>query len=67
MLAADFIVERLCAWGVRRIFGYPGRGINGAIAAIQREQSIQFITYGTILASPAGAKDQTGDHSMSYN
>jgi pyruvate dehydrogenase (quinone) len=25
----DFLVERLHAWGVRTIFGYPGDGING--------------------------------------
>ena len=32
----DFLIERLCEWGVRRIFGYPGDGINGIIAAIHR-------------------------------
>jgi len=32
----DFIVERLIAWGVRRIYGYPGDGINGLISAIDR-------------------------------
>jgi hypothetical protein len=25
----DFLVERLHDWGVRRICGYPGDGING--------------------------------------
>ena len=25
----DFVVSRLQAWGVRRMFGYPGDGING--------------------------------------
>jgi pyruvate dehydrogenase (quinone) len=30
----DFLVERLHAWGVRRIFGYPGDGINGAARSI---------------------------------
>src|SRR5436190_6989201 len=33
---SDFLVTRLCAWGVRRIFGYPGDGINGIVAAIAR-------------------------------
>ncbi len=33
---SDFIVERLHAWGVRRIFGYPGDGINGMIGALAR-------------------------------
>ncbi|HEY1231118.1 MAG TPA: thiamine pyrophosphate-binding protein, partial [Ramlibacter sp.] len=32
----DFIVERLYDWGVRRIFGYPGDGINGVLGALQR-------------------------------
>jgi pyruvate dehydrogenase (quinone) len=29
-------MARLIAWGVRRIFGYPGDGINGLISAIDR-------------------------------
>ena len=32
----DFIVERLHRWGVRRIFGYPGDGINGIMGALGR-------------------------------
>jgi pyruvate dehydrogenase (quinone) len=28
MKVADFVIERLHAWGVRRIYGYPGDGIN---------------------------------------
>src|SRR6201995_4447102 len=40
----DFIVERLAAWGVRRIFGYPGDGINGVFGALQRAKGkIEFI------------------------
>ena len=34
----EFLIERLHAWGVRRIFGYPGDGINGIIAAIDAHQ-----------------------------
>jgi pyruvate dehydrogenase (quinone) len=33
---SDHILERLHAWGVRRIFGYPGDGINGVIGALRR-------------------------------
>ena len=33
---SDFIVRRLGDWGVRRLYGYPGDGINGVIGAIQR-------------------------------
>ena len=35
----DFIIERLHAWGVRRIYGYPGDGINGVFGALNRAQS----------------------------
>jgi pyruvate dehydrogenase (quinone) len=34
--ASDFLVKRITQWGIRRIFGYPGDGINGIIGAIQR-------------------------------
>src|SRR5690349_9626713 len=43
MKTADFLVERLRAWDVRRIYGYSGDGINGVIGALQREGSIDFI------------------------
>jgi pyruvate dehydrogenase (quinone) len=35
---SEFLIERLHAWGVRRIFGYPGDGINGLITAIDMHQ-----------------------------
>lgn len=44
---SDFFVERLQAWGVTRIYGYPGDGINGVLGAIQRANKagagIEFI------------------------
>ncbi|KUY71340.1 thiamine pyrophosphate-requiring protein [Burkholderia sp. RF4-BP95] len=41
---ADFIVERLYDWGVRRVYGYPGDGINGFFGALGRAQGkIEFI------------------------
>ncbi|HHV7518634.1 TPA: thiamine pyrophosphate-requiring protein [Burkholderia orbicola] len=41
---ADFIVERLYDWGVRRIYGYPGDGINGFFGALNRaDGKIEFI------------------------
>jgi len=43
MKTADFFVDRLKAWGVRRIFGYSGDGINGVIGALQRDGGIEFI------------------------
>ncbi|MGP3984883.1 thiamine pyrophosphate-requiring protein [Streptomyces sp. KR80] len=33
---ADFVLERLRAWGVHRVFGYPGDGINGLLGAFDR-------------------------------
>jgi pyruvate dehydrogenase (quinone) len=35
-LVADVIVERLTAWGVERVFGYSGDGINAVIEALNR-------------------------------
>ena len=41
---SDFLVERLHAWGVTKIFGYPGDGINGVFGALQRANGkIEFI------------------------
>ncbi|HEY3916622.1 MAG TPA: thiamine pyrophosphate-requiring protein [Stellaceae bacterium] len=40
----DFFIERLHRWGVRRIYGYPGDGINGVFGALQRAKGkIEFI------------------------
>src|SRR5690606_11925302 len=33
---SDFVVQRLCDWGIRRVFGYPGDGINGFLGALDR-------------------------------
>jgi pyruvate dehydrogenase (quinone) len=43
MKVGDFVVERLHAWGIRRIYGYPGDGINGVIGALQRADNIEFV------------------------
>jgi len=40
----DFLVDRLHAWGVRTIYGYPGDGINGVFGALNRARDkIRFI------------------------
>ena len=40
----DYIVARLHEWGVRRMFGYPGDGINGVFGAMRRaKDKIDFI------------------------
>src|SRR4051812_30578630 len=33
-LVSDYLVRRLRAWGVRRIYGYSGDGINGLLGAL---------------------------------
>jgi pyruvate dehydrogenase (quinone) len=38
--ASDFLVRRLAEWGVRRIYGYPGDGINGLMGALNRQKEI---------------------------
>lgn len=40
---SDFIVKRLASWGITRIFGYPGDGINGIMGALSRSmEGIKF-------------------------
>ncbi len=40
----DFLLDRLHRWGVRRIYGYPGDGINGIVGALDRaSQRIEFV------------------------
>jgi pyruvate dehydrogenase (quinone) len=33
---SDFIVQRLQDWGINRVYGYPGDGINGVMAAMRK-------------------------------
>lgn len=41
---SDFVIERLQLWGIKRIFGYPGDGINGVMGALDRaKESMDFI------------------------
>ena len=35
-LVSDFLVKRLAAWGIKRIYGFPGDGINGIMGALDR-------------------------------
>ncbi len=41
---SDYVVRRLGDWGIRRIFGYPGDGINGFLGALDRASDrMEFI------------------------
>src|SRR5215216_2103582 len=41
---ADFMLERLKQWGVERIYGYPGDGINATLGALDRHsEEIEFV------------------------
>jgi pyruvate dehydrogenase (quinone) len=40
---ADFLLERLAENGVRRIYGYPGDGINAIVGALERQDQIEFV------------------------
>ncbi|MFZ3454500.1 thiamine pyrophosphate-requiring protein [Arthrobacter sp. 7Tela_A1] len=42
-LVADVIVDRLQAWGVQRIFGYSGDGINTVLGALRRSGAPRFV------------------------
>src|SRR5919204_3742512 len=37
-LVADYVLRRLASWGVHRIYGYPGDGINGFLGALDRAE-----------------------------
>ena len=42
-LVADYLLKRLKEWGVGRIYGYPGDGINGIVGALERVDGIEFV------------------------
>src|SRR5690349_9606127 len=44
MQVSDFLLQRLSAWGIKRIYGYPGDGINGILGGLERNQELfEFI------------------------
>ncbi|HUZ60863.1 MAG TPA: thiamine pyrophosphate-requiring protein [Hanamia sp.] len=41
---SDFLIERLLEWNIKRIFGFPGDGINGILGALDRaKDKMDFI------------------------
>lgn len=43
MNVSDFLLTRLTEWGIDKIYGYPGDGINGILGAMNRSDTIRFI------------------------
>src|SRR4051794_13119535 len=40
---AQFILQRLREWGVARVYGYPGDGINGLLGAFHEVTDLEFV------------------------
>jgi pyruvate dehydrogenase (quinone) len=44
MTASGFLLQRLVEWGVKRIYGYPGDGINGLLGALEEfKDKLEFV------------------------
>src|SRR5881392_3253347 len=42
--ASDFLIRRINEWGLKRIYGYPGDGINGIIGALDRaDGAVEYV------------------------
>jgi pyruvate dehydrogenase (quinone) len=39
----EYILRRLVAWGTRRVFGYPGDGINGIFAGFRHVEELDLV------------------------
>src|SRR4051794_10772276 len=65
---ASYMLSRLTEWGVERVFGYPGDGINGLMGAWhEHEQDLEFVQcrHEEIAAFAAcGEVKVTGDMSV---
>src|SRR5207247_11251765 len=41
---SDFLIRRINEWGLKRIYGYPGDGINGIMGALDRANgAVEYI------------------------
>jgi pyruvate dehydrogenase (quinone) len=57
----DYLLERLSTWGIRRIYGYPGDGINGILGAFDRSSNGSRLPRARHPASPnRAALDSSG-------
>ncbi len=42
--ASDFLIKRINEWGLKRIYGYPGDGINGIMGALDRaDGAVEYV------------------------
>src|SRR5262249_23720403 len=41
--AGEYLLRRLGAWGVRRVYAYPGDGINGILGAFRHVPELSFV------------------------
>jgi pyruvate dehydrogenase (quinone) len=39
----QFILQRLAAWGVKNVYGYPGDGINGILGGFHAVEDVRFV------------------------
>ena len=43
-LVSEFVIQRLSDWGIRRVFGYPGDGINALMGALRKAgDALEFV------------------------
>jgi pyruvate dehydrogenase (quinone) len=41
---SDFLIKRLSEWGIKRVYGFPGDGINGIMGALKRAgKTLDFV------------------------
>jgi pyruvate dehydrogenase (quinone) len=41
---SDFLIKRITEWGLKRIYGYPGDGINGIMGALDRaDGAVEYV------------------------
>ncbi len=43
MNVGEYILKRLVAWGVKRVFGYPGDGINGILGGFRHVEELDLV------------------------
>src|SRR4051812_50044821 len=64
--ASDFLIRRINEWGLKRIYGYPGDGINGIVGALDRaDGAVEYVQVRheemAAFMAGAGAKITGGD------